>query len=118
MAFWADKKYKSYTTFDYCEEFNEELTAPKTADIKYPMWAGEWSLATDVCAFWLNGFNDYRDPYVHECKKVECPYSYMPEPYGVDFDRSVEKIGPFGHNPANTPEYGMCTIDSDHFLHG
>lgn len=37
------------------------------------MWAGEWSLGTDVCAFWLNGFNDFRDEYAHECAWVDCP---------------------------------------------
>jgi len=26
--------------------------------IKYEVWVGEWSLATDVCATWLGGFND------------------------------------------------------------
>ena len=30
----------------------------ESTKIKYPVWVGEWSLATDVCALWLGGFND------------------------------------------------------------
>jgi hypothetical protein len=26
--------------------------------MNFEVWLGEWSLATDVCAFWLGGFND------------------------------------------------------------
>jgi hypothetical protein len=70
----------------------------------------------------LNGFNDSRDPYVHQCKLVECPKSYLPEPYNIDFDRSAPLVGPFGMSgekliglPSNVPTYGMCTTDSDHF---
>ena len=74
-------------------------TDAATAKIKYPMWAGEWSLGTDVCAFWLNGFNDFRDEYAHECAWVDCPYSYLPYPYDIDFDRSLPTIGPFGVSP-------------------
>ena len=117
MAFWTDPDHVFDTPEGYCEAYAEELFAPETVGIKYPMWAGEWSLATDVCAHWLNGFNDYRDPYVHECAWVECPYSYMPEPYGVDFDRTLPEIGPYGVSPAQTPRYGMCATDSNNFNH-
>ncbi len=114
MAFWTgDLVFE--TAEEYCAEYKAQLTDEKTSKIKYPMWAGEWSLGTDVCTFWLNGFNDYRDPYSYPCSWVECPKSYMPEPYGVDFDRSAAKLGPFGVSPAQTPEYGMCNADSDHF---
>jgi hypothetical protein len=27
-------------------------------EFKMEVWIGEWSLATDVCAMWLGGFND------------------------------------------------------------
>jgi len=65
MAFWIDSEHIFDTPEGYCAKYTEELLAPETANIKYPMWAGEWALGTDVCAFWLNGFNDYRDPYTH-----------------------------------------------------
>jgi glucan 1,3-beta-glucosidase len=99
MAFWTSEDHVFDTASGYCAKYQEELFDSDTTSIKYPMWAGEWSLATDVCAFWLNGFNDFRDPYTKPCKWVDCPYSYMPEPYGVDFDRSAESIGPYGTFP-------------------
>lgn len=97
------------------------MTDPDTASIKYPMWAGEWALGTDTCAMWLNGFNDNRDPKVHECAIVDCPTSYMPSPYNVDFDRTLPEIGPFGMSASSisldgqVPRYGMCETDSNFF---
>ena len=35
--------------------------------IKYDVWVGEWSLATDVCALWLGGFNDANTDASREC---------------------------------------------------
>jgi glucan 1,3-beta-glucosidase len=44
------------TTGAFCDDYEGN---GKTADsIKYDVWWGEWSLATDVCAHWLGGFND------------------------------------------------------------
>lgn len=84
-------------------------------DLKYPVWVGEWSLATDVCAMWLGGFNDSNTAYAFECKQVDCPYSYLPEPYNVDFDRTSPQLGPFGESDRSTIRYGQCLTDSDHF---
>lgn len=41
---------------DYCNLYKSDLSVGKK--IKYDVWVGEWSLATDVCAMWLAGFND------------------------------------------------------------
>lgn len=49
-----------YTMKSYCSVFNVNLTGPRVKRIKYEKWVGEWSLATDVCAQWLEGFNDAR----------------------------------------------------------
>ena len=39
---------------------------------------GEWSLATDNCAMWLNGFNDNVPGFPKvECEMVKCPDPYM-----------------------------------------
>ena len=39
---------------------------------------GEWSLATDNCAMWLNGFNDNVPGYPKvKCERVKCPDPYM-----------------------------------------
>ena len=40
----------------YCDNYGKIIS--KAKDIKYEVWVGEWSLATDVCALWLGGFND------------------------------------------------------------
>lgn len=76
---------------------------------------GEWSLATDVCALWLGGFNDNNTPYRYECEWVECPYTYMPEATGTDFDRTAEMLGPYGSNTLSTIQNGMCPRDSTFF---
>lgn len=44
----------NYLSF-YCNSFKATIAAV-TATIKYPVWVGEWSLATDACALWLDGF--------------------------------------------------------------
>jgi len=91
------------------------LLAP-AQDIKYPVWIGEWSLATDTCAHWLNGFNDHRDEFSYECKWVDCPYSYLPEDVAVDFDRTAEILGPFGGGTTlGAIQKGQCMIDSEFF---
>ena len=37
-----------------------------------PVIVGEWSLATDNCAMWLNGFNDNTPGYPKEtCARVQ-----------------------------------------------
>lgn len=41
---------------DYCTEFRSAFDDYQ--DLKYPIWVGEWALATDICAMWLGGFND------------------------------------------------------------
>lgn len=44
------------TTNQFCDDY--ENNAAYADQIKYEVWIGEWSLATDVCAHWLGGFND------------------------------------------------------------
>jgi hypothetical protein len=48
----------------------------------------------------------------------------MPEPYGVDFDRTAATLGPYGENTDRAGnvlatnaiiEYGMCYTDSAYF---
>ena len=43
-----------------------------------PVIIGEWILATDNCAMWLNGFNDNSPGYPKlPCKFIECAEPYM-----------------------------------------
>ena len=101
---------------DYCDGYGGTMST--ALDVKYDVWVGEWSLATDVCALWLGGFNDANTDAVHTCQRVECPTSYMPV-NGVDFDRTVAKLGPFGASGKDfdhpTIQNGTCAIDSDHY---
>ena len=73
------------------------------------------SLATDVCALWLGGLNDSNTPPQFTCKRVECPYTYMPKPEGTDFNRTASILGPFSDNTDSVIENGMCLTDSDFF---
>lgn len=83
--------------------------------MKYDIWVGEWSLATDVCAMWLGGFNDNNNSFQFDCQWVDCPYSYLPEPHNVDFDRSAPILGPWGQSDISMVRYGKCATDSAFF---
>jgi hypothetical protein len=45
----------------YCTMYEENMAW--LTNIKYPVWVGEWSLATDNAAMWLGGFNDQGDSH-------------------------------------------------------
>jgi hypothetical protein len=66
---------------------------------------------------WLGGFNDGNTTPQFECEKVDCPKSYLPEEYAVDFDRTAAVLGPFGTQ--NQEEVcimeGKCNSDSQYF---
>jgi glucan 1,3-beta-glucosidase len=94
----------------YCDSYGGDLA--NAQNFKAEVWIGEWSLATDVCALWLGGFNDNNTPYAYECDWVDCPYTYMPEATGTDFDRTAEILGPFGSNTLSNIQNGKCPKDS------
>ena len=102
----------------YCDEYGRDIASLQ--EIKYDVWVGEWSLATDVCATWLGGFNDANTDATRTCQRVDCPYSYLATE-GVDFDRTAESLGPYGANGAAlTSDHaviksGKCAIDSDYY---
>ena len=98
----------------YCDAYASYFDSIK--DSKYDLWVGEWSLATDTCAFWLGGFNDGSD-HKFDCKQVECPKTYMPAPFDFDFDRDAAVLGPYGENEDSLVHYGNCMTDSDFFSH-
>jgi len=103
------------TTQQFCDDY--EKNSAVADEVKYEVWFGEWSLATDVCAHWLGGFNDANTDPQFTCKWVDCPYSYLPEEFAVDFDRTADILGPFGTaNSSNVCiQKGMCSSDSDFF---
>lgn len=82
------------TAYQFCDQYWGEAAAAD--NFKMEVWFGEWALALDNCAHWLNGFNDIAQIPYHGCAYVDCPYSYLPEEFAVDFDRSASHIGPYG----------------------
>ena len=78
-----------------------------------PIVVGEWSLATDNCAMWLNGFNDNVPGYpMVECERVACPGPYMgPEQPGAPPDATLGAQDPFGTGGESYVEYGTCPRD-------
>ena len=97
----------------YCDEYGG--TMGHAFDIKYDVWVGEWSLATDVCALWLGGFNDANTDASRPCQWVDCPTTYLTE-HGTDFDRTAEVLGPYGSSGLSRDHSvirnGQCAIDS------
>eukprot|EP00904_Undaria_pinnatifida_P005193 jgi/Undpi1/1803/HiC_scaffold_12.g05190.m1 len=89
-----------------------------------PVIVGEWSLATDNCAMWLNGFQDNLPGFPQvQCEYVRCPLPYMGgEQPGAPVNPNNPPLGPFGTG-SSTPSFGMCPIDSrwhaeDEFMTG
>ncbi|CAN0360664.1 unnamed protein product [Ascophyllum nodosum] len=77
-----------------------------------PVVVGEWSLATDNCAMWLNGFNDNLPGFPQvPCRFVRCPLPYMGgDQPGAPVNPNMPPLGPFGTG-SSTPSYGNCPID-------
>lgn len=51
--------YQAWTQMKTTEEFCADYAgAYNSTETEYEIWIGEWSLATDTCALWLEGFND------------------------------------------------------------
>jgi hypothetical protein len=80
---------------------------------------GEWSLATDNCAMWLNGLNDNVPGYPKAaCQRVPCPAPYFPAERAripnAPVNRSAGRQGPFGLGGDSYVEYGTCVVDSTH----
>jgi glucan 1,3-beta-glucosidase len=98
----------------HCDHYRLQLAATK--GVKYPLWAGEWSLATDTCAHWLNGFNDHRQAYTYTCGLVDCPTPYLPADLVPDFDRTAIVLGPTGSDTdLGEIHQGKCYTDSPYY---
>lgn len=79
-----------------------------------PVIVGEWSLATDNCAMWLNGFNDNLPGFPRSaCKYIPCadPYMGTDQP-GTPVDPSKPIQGPYGTGMSG-PIFGLCPVDRD-----
>jgi len=79
-----------------------------------PVVVGEWSLATDNCAMWLNGFNDNLPGFPRlPCKYIPCaePYMGYDQP-GTPVDPGKPAQGPFGTGMSG-PIFGLCPVGRD-----
>ena len=79
-----------------------------------PIIVGEWSLATDNCAMWLNGFNDNLPGFPRSpCKFIKCsePYMGYDQP-GTPVDVGKGLQGPYGTGISG-PSFGLCPVDRD-----
>eukprot|EP00571_Detonula_confervacea_P005164 CAMPEP_0172326904 /NCGR_PEP_ID=MMETSP1058-20130122/57965_1 /TAXON_ID=83371 /ORGANISM="Detonula confervacea, Strain CCMP 353" /LENGTH=709 /DNA_ID=CAMNT_0013043807 /DNA_START=43 /DNA_END=2172 /DNA_ORIENTATION=- len=79
-----------------------------------PVIVGEWSLATDNCAMWLNGFNDNLPGFPRSpCKYIECSAPYMgTDQPGTPVDIGKPVQGPYGTGMSG-PSFGLCPTDRD-----
>jgi glucan 1,3-beta-glucosidase len=82
--------------------------------IGVPVIVGEWSLATDNCALWLNGLNDNVPGYPKvECDRVQCPAPYMGngQPGAPPNNPSVDTLDPRGSGGESFVINGTCPRD-------
>eukprot|EP00580_Thalassiosira_gravida_P018958 CAMPEP_0201662612 /NCGR_PEP_ID=MMETSP0494-20130426/4662_1 /ASSEMBLY_ACC=CAM_ASM_000839 /TAXON_ID=420259 /ORGANISM="Thalassiosira gravida, Strain GMp14c1" /LENGTH=715 /DNA_ID=CAMNT_0048141031 /DNA_START=301 /DNA_END=2448 /DNA_ORIENTATION=+ len=79
-----------------------------------PIIVGEWSLATDNCVMWLNGFNDNLPGFPRSpCKYTACSDPYMgDEQPGAPVDIGKGIQGPYGTGMSG-PSFGLCPVDRD-----
>jgi glucan 1,3-beta-glucosidase len=83
-----------------------------------PVLVGEWSLGTDNCPLWLNGFNDNLPGFPKlNCQFKACPLSYLlnyKNKQGLEFARTPDPIKsiqpPYGTG-ISSPSFGMCPTD-------
>ena len=72
-----------------------------------PLLVGEWSLATDNCMMWLNGFHDNAPGY----PKVQCGTAKCPRPTvsGIAGPPQGASPGPIGTG-SSAPSNGECPV--------
>ena len=100
---------------EFCDEYH--ATASTARQIKYDVWIGEWSLATDTCAHWLGGFNNGNDYSDFTCNWVDCPRTYLPDSVATDFNRTAAMHAPYGDGNQDWFQIknGKCSSDSLRF---
>ena len=76
-----------------------------------PVIVGEWSLATDNCAMWLNGFQDNLPGYPFiTCPTTTCPVSYMQQAGSTGDDVEFSKLDPsWGPEITQGKSSSFCT---------
>jgi glucan 1,3-beta-glucosidase len=81
-----------------------------------PVIVGEWSLGTDNCAMWLNGFNDNLPGFPKViCQLKKCPVqsTYLGNGFpGTPLDVTKPIQGPYGTGTSG-PSFGLCPVNSN-----
>jgi glucan 1,3-beta-glucosidase len=92
---WADPSSRAFFYNDACQQKHYIANMEREFG---PVVVGEWSLATDNCAMWLNGFNDNLSGFPRlPCKYIPCSPPYMgTEQPGTPLDPSKPIQGPYG----------------------
>ena len=108
---WFNPADRTYFYENACRQKNNIIHMEKEFG---PIIVGEWSLATDNCAMWLNGFNDNIPGFPRlPCKYVDCGESYLgPEQPGTPLDPSKPMQGPYGTG-MSSPSFGQCPVGRD-----
>lgn len=108
---WAWPNEQGWFTGRACMDGDRIKTSMEMYDI--PIIVGEWSLAIDNCAMWLNGFNDNVPGYpLVECERIKCPEPYMGEGQAnAPPDPSKDAQDPFGTGGESYVINGTCPRD-------
>lgn len=97
----------------YSNACQQKYTIASMEDALMPVIVGEWSLATDNCAMWLNGFNDNLPGFPKvTCKFVDCPINstYLGDGFpGTPLDKNKPILGPYGTGTSG-PSFGKCPV--------
>jgi glucan 1,3-beta-glucosidase len=94
----------------------QKYTITSMENALMPVIVGEWSLGTDNCAMWLNGFNDNLPGFPKViCKLESCPVNstYLGDGFpGTPLDVTKPIQGPYGTGMSG-PSFGKCPVTSD-----
>ncbi|UIZ25536.1 hypothetical protein KXD40_006454 [Peronospora effusa] len=137
LVFWADflrgcpdialdtHIYQAWNSPGTIEDFfsnacQQKYVITKMEDAMMPVIVGEWSIGTDNCAMWLNGFNDNLPGFPKvQCHMVDCPINstYLGDGFpGTPLDETKPIQGPYGTGMSG-PSFGKCPVTSQNSFH-
>ncbi|EEY68208.1 glucan 1,3-beta-glucosidase, putative [Phytophthora infestans T30-4] len=94
----------------------QKYTIADMENERMPVIVGEWSLATDNCQMWLNGFNDNLPGFPKvQCRQTPCPVhsKYLGVGFpGTPLDVTKPIQGPYGTGQSG-PSFEKCPITSN-----
>lgn len=100
----------------YSNACQQKYTISDMENALMPVIVGEWSVATDNCAMWLNGFNDNLPGFPKViCQLKNCPIesTYLGKDFpGTPLDVTKPIQGPYGTGTSG-PSFGLCPANSN-----